>query len=522
MKLPRNLILPLLIFLSQTNIISAVDKWFSLGNYIEEEGTDDKAGTAVSNSRDGSTIAVSSPHYIPKGDDGEPLEGSRYGRVMVYDFDPEFDKWNKVGDEIVGERGESLGISMKLSEDGKTVVVGCLSDSEDSTQLEVGSVKVYALDGLANEWKPKGETLYGTKAYDRFGTSVDIADGGAVITVGSPGHDEDVLNDAGAVEGVLNDAGSVRVYKYDISLDEWRPIQNAMVGTSAFAKFGSSVSLSQVGSVAIGAPLADNSRGYVQMYHYNATDETWDVRGDAINGAKPGDQFGASVAMSYDASTVAVGSPLLAGYGTKKRSGSVTVFEYTDSMWKVLGEKIIGRDEGDEFGSSVDMSDDGKEIAVGSPFSTSDFTKKQAGHITVYHYDGRGQATKKWNKRHLEIEGKVEYSHQGSSVGLSGDGYQVIGGAPTEGYASVYTLEKTAPPTMAPTVEREIDVSGGRSGFAAFVLVIFFISLIAATVWFVFKGVVYYRNKSRQDHYPNNNGVEMRQVEVIDEGEGII
>ena len=52
--------------------------------------------------------------------------------------------------------------------------------------------------------------------------------------------------------------------------------------------------------------------------------------------------------------------------------------------------------------------------------------------------------------------------------------------------------------------------------------IVFFISLIAATVWFVFKGVVYYRNKSRQDHYPNNNGVEMRQVEVIDEGEGII
>ena len=71
---------------------------------------------------------------------------------------------------------------------------------------------------------------------------------------------------------------------------------------------------------------------------------------------------------------------------------------------------------------------------------------EQNGHIAVYHFRNN-----MYSLAHVEIEGRAEYSHQGSSVALSGDGYQVMGGAPTGGYVSVYTLALTAPPTLAPT-----------------------------------------------------------------------
>lgn len=537
MKAFHKLILPFLVMLSRAPAIYAFeDKWYSLGNYIEEEGTDDKAGTAVSNSRDGTTIAVASPHYIPKGSDGKNLPGFGYGRVVVYRYDENTSEWNKIGDELVGEKEEFLGTSMKLSSDGNTLVAGTKADKDG--MLEVGSVKVFTYSN--GQWREKGEPIYGDNSFDYFGASVDIADGASVLAIGVPGHDE----------GVNNDAGEVRVYKYDISLQNWIQVQNEMKGDAPNERFGTSVSLSKVGKLAIGAPLAANSAGYVQVYQYeNDMNQTSDSHfqfvelGQRLKGGGEGDRFGTSVSISYDGTKVAVGAPFENPNGLRKLAGTVRayVFNFDDDAaekkWQRLGDMMIGGNVGDQFGSSVSLSDDGEEVAVGSPYADAgngQYKKREAGQITVYHYNRSGRKAKDWDKMHVEIDGKKAYSNMGFSVDISGDGYQVIGGAPTEGYASVYTLEKTAPPTPAPTPDPENSKStdddnggGRRSGFATFVLVVFIISLLTAAMWFVFKFVQYYRKRRNaasfeRHHYTNNNAIELRQVEVVDEGEGVI
>lgn len=516
-----NIILPLLCLV----LTAEAERWYSLGNYIEEEGTNDHAGHAVVSSGDGSIIAVAAPHYTPVDDDGKAIDGTRYGRIAIYEFDAESDTWSNLGEEIVGDRGEELGTSLDMIDDGTAIIVGTKAYHEN--KREAGSVKVYTLTDRNSEeprWVQKGQTLFGVAAFDRFGYSSAIADQGKVIAVGSPGHDE---------PGIGDDAGSVTVYDYDTTNQKWEPIQDApaMVGTHANGRFGHSLSLSQVGNLAVGSPLADDSKGYVRTYKYNATGHLWETLGQDIRGKFAGDKCGTSVAMSRNGDHVIVGSPMWK-YNGKKRAGAIIVLKFNGgeiNRWKEVGSEIAG-EEGDEFGSSVDISDDGEEIAVGSPYSDSEPGKKQTGHITVYHYIGQ-----EWVKRDVNVVGKTEYSNQGSSVALSGNGYQVMGGAPTEGYASVYTLAKTAPPTMSPTEfhergKHERDHSKGkpkRSGFATFVLVVFLISFIGAGGFLAFKGLVYYRNKrSMAAFQPTpNTDLELRNIEDTnnnDESGGII
>ena len=487
-------ILLLSLSLFQCITVKGEDKWYSLGNYIEEEGTNDLAGTAVAQSMDGTIIAISSPHYVPENLDAEAddddyevvkMDGQRYGRIAVYTLDLATDEWTDFGDKIVGNRDESLGISMDMTEDGRTIVVGKLNDhGGNRDHRDAGGVSVYTYEN--GEWIPKGKPLFGDKSFDRFGASVDISNGGVTIAVGIPGRDV----------GEKDGAGAVIVYEYDITTQEWMNLDGIIEGKAAYDHFGSSVSLSQTGRLAIGAPNANLMKGAAYMYKINGTNDVWEQMGTYISGDKFGDKFGASVAMSYDGSTVVVGSPIHTGFGNKKRSGSAAVYKFRGgdiNAWQQVGVTLIGRGAGDEFGTSVDISDDGNEIVVGSPFSNTlldEKRKTEAGHITAYHYRGGD-----WEKRHLEIEGKKEFSHLGSSVAVTGDGYQVIGGAPTEGYASVYGLSKTAPPTMSPTPAPKI--KSASRGFAFFMLLIFILVWIIALGLLCFNLFMRYREKQR-------------------------
>lgn len=539
MKLLRNLV-PLFILLSEISTTTA-EKWYSLGNYIEEEGSAYLAGHCVANSLDGNVIAVASPHFAPEVEDDDEVDednekdptpsipvGKRYGRVAMYGFDANTDEWNKLGDELVGEEGQEFGTSLDMSENGNVIIVGTMDDNGDKSQA--GSVQVYVRDDVSGKtrWLPKGDPIYGESAYDWFGASVAIHGDGKIIVVGSPGHDV----------GDNIDAGAVTVYEYEALGKKWVEMQAKILGTSTLGKFGSSLAISKLGVLAVGAPHANNQAGYVQMFRYTAADNngtaaTWSKEGQELDGGNPGDRFGASVAMSRLGKHVIIGAPLQK-VGEKRHAGVATVWEvdYTDNVWKLISEEISSDNQGDNFGSSVDISDDGKEIAVGAPYSSTS-TMKQNGHIAVYH---KNSTSTTFSLANVKIEGKAEYGHQGSSVALSGDGYQVMGGAPEEGYVSVYMLAKTAPPTLAPTtyeeclncahddVKKADDGSRGRGGFAKFILVIFIISIVAAAGSLAFKGVLHYRNKRSMGVFQPtaNTDLELRNVEDQDQSGGVI
>ena len=481
-------------------------QWYPLGNWIEEEGTPDRAGHCVANSQDGKIIAISAPHYST-----EEKPGLRFGRVVVYTFDELRDAWDKLGGDITGAEEDSFGSSLGMSDDGKTIIVGSLNNNKNGVMA--GMVQVFVLDNVTDDkkWIQKGPTLYGDNAFDEFGYSVDVKDGGEVIVIGSPGEDSSGKDNTGAV----------RVYKWGSTSSVWEPVEEVIKGTENNGRFGHSVALSQVGIIAVGEPHALNYMGKVMIVRYNATGATWDIthnieRDEAI---KEGDMFGYSVSVSFDGSTIAVGAPRHKGNGNSlnKLSGAVTVHKYDESLneWNQRGGEIIGRSAGDQSGTSVHLSDDGMEVAIGAPFSSKG--KTQAGRISVYRWEDA------WEIMDVDIDGKTAFSNLGYSVAISGDGEQVIGGAPMEGYATVYQLAETASPTSSPTLPPSKGKRGGGGKRSSFIRVIFNIAIAGLVMFAIVKIIMVIRHRRSlatfQPTAVNDLEMEMTPNGVPAEGE---
>ena len=472
----------LLILLLASAVSSSEFQWFPLGNWIEEEGTPDLAGHCVANSMDGNIIAVSAPHYAPEGE-----EGLRFGRVVVYKFDELTDAWSKLGDEIIGKEGDSFGWSLGMSDDGKSIIVGSLSDHDE--KAKAGKAEIFILDDVtgSEKWIRKGQELFGKNAFDEFGYSVGIRDGGGVIAIGSPGEDNIEVIDG-------DDAGAVRVYKWDSSENTWIEVENVIKGKKQRGRYGQSLALSQVGVIAIGAPGADGSTGMVDMIRYNATSADWTTDGIITlpTAIKEGDMFGYSVSISFDGGTVAIGAPRHRGNDNHglKDSGVVIVYKYNlgVSTWTQIGDEIIGNRAGDQAGTSVHLSESGVEVAIGSPFSS--MNGPESGHIAVYNLVGTV-----WSKMQLDIDGKKAYNNLGASVALSGDGQQVMGGAPTEGYATVYQLAKTASPTSSPTFSPDVKRTSAPRKKITWFAITFLIVFSGLLVFAAVKILLFVRNK---------------------------
>jgi hypothetical protein len=542
MKFLPNLILPAILVFSDilsTTTAYEGENWYSLGNYIEEEGDQFRAGYSVVSSADGSIIAVASPWYSPNSEDSEdepdPDEappnddsqknGKKYGRVAVYEFDSENDEWQKLGGEIIGDNdGEQLGVSMDMSDDGNIIVIGTLSDSKDSKTTQTGSVKVFKLNKNTGKsiWLPYGKTIYGDAALDHFGAAVAIhGKDGNIIAVGAPGHHKSATAGSGYIS-----VGSVSVWEIDDGNDEWIKLGETLEGEDANGHFGSSLVMGEDGEIVVGAPFANDQKGIVEVFNFNRTH--YNKNGTNWEGKAAGDQFGTSVSVTPQGDHVAIGAPFQT-VDDKIQAGAVYIYKYVDDAWEDVGGTISTSREGVRFGYSVDLADPGGanrlDLAIGAPHSSSD-GMKQNGRIYVYHY-----RDDQWEAGSIPLAGKVEYSHQGTTVYLSSDGRQVMGGAPTEGYVSVYTLADTPPPTSAPTDEPESEEKGkpgsttspkknGSGGFANFIFVMFVITVVCATSFLAFKGVMHYRNKrTLQAFQPTpNTDLELRNIESQEGG----
>ena len=92
-----------------------------------------------------------------------------------------------------------------------------------------------------------------------------------------------------------------------------------------------------------------NNSGEVKIYEYNSGTSSWDVKA-TLNGVETFDKFGASVDLSSDGLTVAVGAPYhrVSGSGTEF-VGKVSVFKWNGTTYAALGADLIGSDKYDYF-----------------------------------------------------------------------------------------------------------------------------------------------------------------------------
>ena len=400
-----------------------ISRWVQLGGDIGGENVEDLAGR-VTLSADGSIIAI--------GAMGNDENGIDTGRVRVYAFDGQ--AWVQRGQSLFGQvELERIGFSPSLSSDGSVLAFGgaCLD-----CEVPAGVIRVFAWDG--ESWIQRGDDIAGEALGDGTGNGTKLSADGSILAIAAPFYDGD--------EGNAEDAGQVRVYRWDG--ESWLQRGQFIDGEAAGDLIGRyDFDLTANGSfMAVGGQGNDASgldAGHLRVYAWSEINQLWIQRGEDINGEAAGDRSGSSVSISDDGSIVAVGAFLNNSYATGFGAGHVRIYSYDNSAgWVQRGEDIDGVAEGDFFGWSTSLSADGSRISIGA-FQGA--LGPGMGYVEIYDWDGAAQG---WIQQGQSISGTMMADYNGWSQSLSDDGEIVatgaIGGFEQAGRIAIYRLTEVA------------------------------------------------------------------------------
>ncbi len=299
---------------------------------------------------------------------------------------------------------ESIGISVAMSRDGNTALVG---GPQDNSQL--GGAWVFTRSDSTSwsqqgpELKPSGET-----GNVGFGTSVALSGDGSTALIGGP-----LENGFAGAAWVFTRSGST-----------WSEV-GGMVGRGAVgaALQGKSVALSADGGTAlIGGPNDNGDIGATWVFTRSGS--TWSQQGPKLvgTGAVGTAQQGRSAALSSDGSTALIGGPF-----DNSSKGAAWVFTRSGSTWSQQGSKLVGMGAvgAAEQSLSVALSGDSNTALIGGPSDNGGL-----GAAWVF---ARSGST--WSQQGPKLvgTGATDAAQQGTSVALSGDGSTALSGGPIDG-----------------------------------------------------------------------------------------
>lgn len=279
----------------------------------------------------------------------------------------------------------------------------------ETNNTNAGHVRVF--NNSSGSWNQIGNDIDGIVENDYTGTCVALSDDGTTVAVSAIGH-----SGTG-----LTDNGCVRVYENQSN--NWVKIGSDIEGSSTNDNFGTSVAISQDGSiVVIGATnYQSGNEGYAKVYKNNSG--TWTQIGDTIVGSGASDRLGNSVSISLDGSIIAIGiKNSTTANGTE--SGEVKIYQDVSGTWTQLGNSILGDDSNYNFGYSVSLSGNGQLISVGA--YNADYMDTNSGQVTVYQYIS---GTNTWDKLGNDIYGYESNEQFGSAVMISKDGSTIVSGS---------------------------------------------------------------------------------------------
>ena len=202
------------------------------------------------------------------------------------------------------------------------------------------------------------------------------------------------------------------------------------IGEIHRGEFGRSIVLSADGkTAAIGgsnddSPTFDSKRGVLSLglgavWVFKRTGSAWKQQGPKIVGqgeSGPG-QFGASIALSGDGKELMVGAP-----ADRAGQGAAWVFVWTGKAWRQQGKKLtVTTPVPSAFGSGVALSQSGTTALVGGAYS-------HTGVGTAWVYARSGGAWKL--VAHLDGAGEAGTGQFGRQVALSANGKTALIGAP--------------------------------------------------------------------------------------------
>lgn len=335
----------------------------------------------------------------------------------------------------VSTADDQFGASVALSGDGGTLAVGAPGESSAFTGIATqeplsandmpnsGAVYVFVRQG--QRWQQQAFVKASTSTTtDRFGESLALSVTGDALAVGAPGRD---------ARGV--------VYTFTRSQGAWSERQ--MLAASASGpneRFGHSLAMSAAGHVLmVGDPresqLHDDS-GAVYVFTHDGTQWNEHVTLKA-NFPWPNAGFGTSVSLNAAGDLLAVGAPDSDSMGFSR--GSAHVFMLGGMGWQEQAElKAPHATINLQFGTSVALSADGSTLAVGARGDASaakgvdgdpqDDSASLAGAVHVFRRDGVN-----WpHQAYLKASNTDMEDNFGRAVSLSANGDILVIGAPFE------------------------------------------------------------------------------------------
>ncbi|MES0489983.1 MAG: FG-GAP repeat protein [Leptospirales bacterium] len=304
------------------------------------------------------------------------------------------------------------GWSVSTSAKGKTYVIGVPAGFSKKTAGINSGVCYLEEKGKNGRLVLMGEGMINSMA----GTSVAISPDGSVVAVGGPGMKS---TSNGYFSLFARQGSSWKVPAKGVDM---------LSETLGFAgekgwNLGAKVDLSNKGkTVVMSAP---GFKGYGRVQYLVAPSGGWakvkdpnDIVMGVLGLGKPkkGDEFGSSLAISEDDSTIVVGAP-----GIDGNTGAVYLFTKPKNGWintkSLYRLPIEGLKKGDRFGESVAVSKDGSVIIVGTPGKTG----KSTGKIYVFTLSKNSIST-------TTLGSAYETINMGISLAISGDGKTIAAG----------------------------------------------------------------------------------------------
>jgi hypothetical protein len=173
--------------------------------------------------------------------------------------------------------------------------------------------------------------------------------------------------------------------------------------------------------LAVGAPVLDD----VQVHVRDSASGTWDFQ--PVPSLGQGDT-GAALAVSRTGQTLVVGAPL---NGIESViPGMVRVYRWIPStaIWRQVGQTLVGGRDGDFFGLSVALSENGSLLAIGAPsvdVNADGQVIPQSGQVRIYQLDANSGL---W-ERFGTLDGRITDQGLGTTIALSGDGSLIAVGS---------------------------------------------------------------------------------------------
>jgi len=313
-----------------------------------------------------------------------------------------------------GASGDYFGISVALSGDGNTAIVG--ANQIEPGVITNGAAYVYVRAGA--NWTLQAELMAADAGNnDFFGAAVSLAYDGNTALVGAPGNSQFV--------------GSA--YVFTRSGTSWSQQELKIATTATDTQFGYAVALSGDGNTVVASAYSPSA-----AYVFTRSGATWSLQKTFTGAAAGGDNFGASLALSNGGNTALIGAP-----SSNSGSGEAYVFTRAGTRWtrqQTLNIAGTGYTGYASLGQVVALSSNGNSAVVGA----SGASLNANGSAFVF---GRSGTT--WALRQQIAPAAANDSSFGESVALSGDGSTALVGEYNAAHVYLFSASASAgPPTV--------------------------------------------------------------------------